>query len=195
MPRLRRLRAGLPRRRGDGERDREIGTVSRGQTREIPVISGLSEHRGGVRRCRDPRRAANRNGSGDAVIDCPPGSGCAVMEAVSDADYCLLVAEPTAFGFHNFKMVHRLVTLLDKPFGVIVNKADGAYPPLDAVLRASTARPYCCGYCTAQSSRKSARGAGSQFGKARTCAVIFHGIMGHHPGGGGVDEKAVDFKR
>ena len=65
------------------------------------------------------------------MIDAPPGSGCSVMEAVSGADYCLLVAEPTAFGFHNFRMVHRLITLLSKPCGVIINKADGVYPPLE----------------------------------------------------------------
>lgn len=51
---------------------------------------------------------------GMTIIDCPPGSACSVMESVMDADYCLLVAEPTAFGFHNFRMVHELVTLLEK---------------------------------------------------------------------------------
>ncbi|MEG1584716.1 MAG: 4Fe-4S binding protein, partial [Anaerovorax sp.] len=32
------------------------------------------------------------------IIDCPPGSACSVMESIQNADYCLLVAEPTAFG-------------------------------------------------------------------------------------------------
>ena len=31
-------------------------------------------------------------------IDCPPGSACVVMESIKDADYCILVAEPTLFG-------------------------------------------------------------------------------------------------
>ncbi len=57
-----------------------------------------------------------------AVIDCPPGSACAVMESIRPADYCLLVAEPSLFGIHNLGMVHELVSLFEKPFGVVLNK-------------------------------------------------------------------------
>lgn len=65
------------------------------------------------------------------IIDCPPGSACPVVESISDADYCLLVAEPTAFGFHNFEMVYRLASLLQKPCGVIINKMEVPYKPLE----------------------------------------------------------------
>ncbi|MBN1891301.1 MAG: ATP-binding protein [Clostridiales bacterium] len=56
------------------------------------------------------------------VIDCPPGSACAVMESIEDADVCLLVAEPTVFGAHNLNMVVDLARLFNKPVGVILNK-------------------------------------------------------------------------
>jgi len=56
------------------------------------------------------------------VIDCPPGSSCAVMESIKDSDYCILVAEPTLFGVHNLSMVYELVKLFDKPYGVVLNK-------------------------------------------------------------------------
>ena len=112
------------------EEPREIGTVSQGISDGIPVISGILNT--GEASAVPVIRAALRAGDNEnVVIDSPPGSSCAVMEAVSDADYCLLVAEPTAFGFHNFQMVHKLVSLLHKPFGVVVNKADGIYPPLE----------------------------------------------------------------
>jgi MinD superfamily P-loop ATPase len=55
-------------------------------------------------------------------IDCPPGSACIVMESIKDADYCILVAEPTVFGVHNLSMVYELVQLFSKPFGVVLNK-------------------------------------------------------------------------
>lgn len=64
------------------------------------------------------------------IIDCPPGSSCSAMESVSEADYCMLVVEPTSFGFHNFKMVYELVTLMQKPCGIIINKSDQEYMPL-----------------------------------------------------------------
>ncbi len=65
------------------------------------------------------------------IIDCPPGSACSVMESISVADYCILVAEPTAFGLHNFRMVQELTSLLNKPCGVVINKLDASYPPLE----------------------------------------------------------------
>ena len=44
------------------------------------------------------------------------------MESIKDADYCILVAEPTLFGVHNLNMVYELVTLFNKPFGAVLNK-------------------------------------------------------------------------
>ncbi len=62
-------------------------------------------------------------------VDCPPGSACIVMDSIKDADYCILVAEPTLFGVHNLKMVYELVKLFDKPYGVVLNKClDGENP-------------------------------------------------------------------
>ena len=52
------------------------------------------------------------------------------MESIKDADFCLLVAEPTVFGEHNLRMVHELVALWQKPYAVLLNKClpDGANP-------------------------------------------------------------------
>lgn len=61
---------------------------------------------------------------GDVIIDCPPGSACNVMESIDEADYCLIVAEPTIFGLHNMEMVVELCQTLKKPFGVVFNKAN-----------------------------------------------------------------------
>ena len=44
------------------------------------------------------------------------------MESIKDADYCILVAEPTLFGVYNLNMVYELVTLFNKPVGVVLNK-------------------------------------------------------------------------
>ena len=68
------------------------------------------------------------------VIDCPPGSACSVMESIADVDFCILVIEPTAFGFHNFQMVYELVKLLGRKMGVIINKAEEPYHPLEKFL-------------------------------------------------------------
>jgi MinD superfamily P-loop ATPase len=65
------------------------------------------------------------------VIDCPPGSACIVMESIRDADYCVLVAEPTLFGLHNLQMVYELVRLFHKPHGIIINKCFEENNPIE----------------------------------------------------------------
>ncbi|MDD4082778.1 MAG: 4Fe-4S binding protein [Sphaerochaetaceae bacterium] len=85
------------------------GKLNMGQSSGVPVISGVL----------DLIEEDKLN-----VIDCPPGSACSVVESTQKADYCLIVAEPTSFGFHNFKMVEQLAKVLNKPFAVVVNKAE-----------------------------------------------------------------------
>ena len=64
------------------------------------------------------------------IIDCPPGSGCSVIEAIKDVDYCLAVTEPTSFSFENFKIIIALAQYLNKPVGIIINKYVEDYEPL-----------------------------------------------------------------
>ena len=58
-------------------------------------------------------------------VDSPPGNGCSVMESIKDADYCLLIAEPTIFGLHNLNMVYKLVKKFNKKVGLVINKYTG----------------------------------------------------------------------
>lgn len=57
------------------------------------------------------------------IYDSPPGTSCQVVETISDADYVILVTEPTPFGLHDLKITVELLKNIQKPFGVIVNKA------------------------------------------------------------------------
>ena len=119
-----------------GETTRPIGQVRFGQSGEVKVVTGILKE-GEVTGVPliEEALALGLEAGGWAFIDCPPGSGCAVLESVSQADYCVLVAEPTAFGLHNFAMVLDLVQLLDKPCGVVINKEEGRYPQLEDYCR------------------------------------------------------------
>lgn len=57
------------------------------------------------------------------IYDAPPGTSCSVVETVVDADKVIVVAEPTPFGLHDFKLITRLLREMNKEFGVIINKA------------------------------------------------------------------------
>jgi len=58
-----------------------------------------------------------------AFYDAPPGTACPVIETLKDADYVVLVTEPTPFGRHDLDLMAQTVRQLKPPFGVIVNKA------------------------------------------------------------------------
>lgn len=112
---------------------RRIGALEEGTRGDVRVVTGVLDpgEASGI----PVIRQALERAEGLTVIDCPPGSACGVMESVMDADCCVLVVEPTAFGFHNFKMVHELAGLLGKPCGVVINKQAEAYPPLEDYCR------------------------------------------------------------
>lgn len=115
------------------EIDKRIGTVSAGKSGDVRVIFGTMDTgiASGIPIIKSLMAQAN-NASGAVIIDCPPGSSCAVIESISDADYCLLVAEPTVFGQHNLDMVYNLTKLLGKPCGVVLNKCtEGGNPSKD----------------------------------------------------------------
>lgn len=105
------------------EKDKGVGAIRRGVSRNVRVVSGILNpgEASGIPIIKKELQYA-AEGDGLTVIDCPPGSACIAMESIREADYCILVAEPTLFGVHNLGMVHELVRLFGKPHGVVLNK-------------------------------------------------------------------------
>jgi MinD superfamily P-loop ATPase len=63
------------------------------------------------------------NHSDVAILDAPPGTSCPFIQTVSAADYIVLVTEPTPFGFSDLKQSVETLRKINKPFGVIINRA------------------------------------------------------------------------
>ena len=61
---------------------------------------------------------------GVVIIDAPPGTSCPVIEAVKDADFVLLVTEPTPFGLNDLKLAVSMVKELKIPFAVVINRSE-----------------------------------------------------------------------
>jgi MinD superfamily P-loop ATPase len=57
------------------------------------------------------------------VLDSPPGTSCPVIESVRDADFVLLVTEPTPFGLNDLRLAVEVIRTLGLPFAVAVNRA------------------------------------------------------------------------
>ena len=86
------------------------GTLFPGETSGVPIINSLLSD-------------LEKIDKNYTFIDCAPGTACNVIESIKEADYCLLIAEPTIFGVHNLQMIHELTQIFNKPYSVILNKS------------------------------------------------------------------------
>ena len=111
------------------EKEASVGRIQKGWSKEVAVWSGFL----------NPGQAsgtpiihallAGLKQEDLVFIDCPPGAACIVMDSIKEADYCLLVAEPTTFGAANLEMVSELVRVFHKPHGVVLNKTQPGINP------------------------------------------------------------------
>lgn len=106
------------------EKPRAIGSLNHGKTTEgisfymgeltisepmpTPIIHQLKE----LAVTKDPIR----------ILDSPPGASCAVVATIHDADFVLLVTEPTPFGLHDLKQMLGILEQTHSPAGVIINR-------------------------------------------------------------------------
>lgn len=117
--------------------DNQVGQLSFGvNSKGISVVQGKLNV-GSVLAPPVIRAAKGASGSFDlTVIDCPPGTSCPVIEALSDADFVLLVTEPTPFGLHDLKLAVETVRVLGMPFSVVINRSDEGDEGVDQYCQA-----------------------------------------------------------
>ncbi len=106
------------------EAGRSVGIVEQGVAGTLGFVHGLLD----IGELATPaviREVKRSVGESDIVIvDSPPGTSCPVIESVKDADFVLLVTEPTPFGLNDLKIAVEMVRALGIPFSVAVNRCD-----------------------------------------------------------------------
>lgn len=105
-----------------------IGRLKRGQADELHVAQGTLEigFSSPVPVIRDLKKwvLADIDEHSNMFLDASPGCTCPVVETLRDADFALLITEPTPFGLHDLKLVVELVQQeLKLPSGVVINKS------------------------------------------------------------------------
>lgn len=108
--------------------DYQVGVVKKAVARSgIEYIGG--ELKVGSQRTTEVIRAVkdSLDPGRETVIDCPPGSGRPVLEAIRGSDFCLLVTEPTPFGLHDLRGNKKLLDILRVPGGVVINRSGTGY--------------------------------------------------------------------
>ncbi|MBM3241131.1 (4Fe-4S)-binding protein [Candidatus Poribacteria bacterium] len=118
------------------ETTRQIGVVEIGEAYGMPVIDGVLNVGEAIAPPIIKTVKAQAKPDLITIIDSPPGTACPMIESVKGSDYCVLVTEPTPFGYHDLTLAVGVVRELGIPCGVIVNRAgigdDKVYKYCDA---------------------------------------------------------------
>jgi MinD superfamily P-loop ATPase len=108
------------------ETEREIGFVEKGHANGISFVQGKLR----IGEAMSPplikavKAEAETSAECLVILDAPPGTSCPVIATVNDADYTLLVTEPTPFGLYDLKLAVGMLRKLKRSFGVILNRSD-----------------------------------------------------------------------
>ncbi len=106
------------------ETERELGIIEKGHRNGLEFIHGklrVGEAMSPplIRKVREYTRPGTLT-----IIDAPPGTSCPVIASMKDADFVLLVTEPTPFGLHDLKLAVGAVKILGIPHGLVINRSD-----------------------------------------------------------------------
>jgi MinD superfamily P-loop ATPase len=106
------------------EVDKEIGSILFSEIEHIQLITGVLD----VGHALAPPmiRAVKKHIQPQlpVIIDSPPGNACPMVTAVGQADYTILVTEPTPFGLHDLTLAIATLEEIKMPFGVVINRSD-----------------------------------------------------------------------
>jgi len=72
----------------------------------------------------EARQVAHNYGKKTILVDGTPGIGCPVISSLSGAGFVLLVAEPSASGWHDLTRISELIQKFKLRAGCIINKTD-----------------------------------------------------------------------
>lgn len=87
------------------------GTMDVGQAMSVPIISQLK------------KKQVPASDNRVVILDAQPGTSCPVVETMRDADFVLMVTEPTPFGLHDLRLAVEVARdELGLPVGVVVNR-------------------------------------------------------------------------
>jgi MinD superfamily P-loop ATPase len=106
------------------ERPRRIGSVSEGQAGPVAFVSGQLDIGQALAPPVIRAGRARLPEGGVHIIDSPPGTACPAVQAVRDAHVIVLVTEPTPFGLHDLDLAVAMARPLERPLGIVVNRAD-----------------------------------------------------------------------
>ena len=106
------------------EQPREIGQINSGSFRQNRFYEGRTQVGEAMSPplIRDLKKSVEENRIN--ILDSPPGTSCPMITTVQNADFVVLVSEPTPFGLHDLKLAVSAIKSLGLPGGLIINRAN-----------------------------------------------------------------------
>lgn len=110
----------------------QINPVKNGEIRRkmtsfgFPLVSGqlYPGETGSGKIVTQIKKEAQEFDSEIMIIDGASGTGCPVIASLRDADFAVLITEPTPSGFSDLKRVLKVVDYFEIPWKLVINKAD-----------------------------------------------------------------------
>lgn len=106
------------------EKGRELGLLQKGHRDGIEFIHGKLRVGEAMSPPLIKKVLSFTNPAKLTIVDAPPGTSCPVIEAMKNADFVLLVTEPTPFGLYDLKLAVGAVKILNIPCGLVINRSD-----------------------------------------------------------------------
>ncbi|QSZ26987.1 ATP-binding protein [Aceticella autotrophica] len=107
------------------EKDKIIGGIRIGKSGSVDFIEGKLNigEAIGVPILKEIKKIINSYNDKIVVVDSSPGTSCSVINSIDNSDMCILVTEPTPYGFHDLKLAVELVRSMNLPMAVVINKS------------------------------------------------------------------------
>ena len=102
---------------------RDSGRIETGQAGPIRFVHGVLNIGEAMSTPLIRQVKAEAPGADMVIIDSPPGTSCPVIESVRNADFVLLVTEPTPFGLNDLKLAVEMARAMKLSLGVVINRA------------------------------------------------------------------------
>ena len=102
--------------------NKEIGSIKSYNNKNINMVIGSLK----IRAIQAPevieKALSKQELNKITIVDAPPGTSCTAITAVKNADFCVLVAEPTPFGLHDLVLAVEMAKALQVKVAVVINK-------------------------------------------------------------------------
>ncbi len=106
------------------EVDNNIGTISKYKIGNIDLIEGRLDIAESMPTpiLRQLKREIKKDKL--TILDSPPGTSCSFIQTVNDADFVIMVTEPTPFGLYDLRLAVKIVKKMGKRLGIVINRSD-----------------------------------------------------------------------